>query len=156
MTTTIAKKQNGNPSVSFGNVVDTIFQNSLRHFFDDTFWDTGDAFATLSVPVNVRETEQNYEIDVIAPGCQKEDFSISIKDNLLTISYDHKEQKGGQNEKEGWARNEYVRRSFTRSFSLNDSVDVNLIDATYTEGILRLTLPKNERAKKVSRNIEIK
>ena len=92
MTTTIAKRQNGNPSVSFGNVVDNIFQNSLRHFFDDNFWDNGSMPATGSVPVNVRENEQQYEMDVIAPGCRKEDFKIGIEDNLLTISFEHKEE----------------------------------------------------------------
>ena len=91
MTTTIAKRQNGNPSVSFGNVVDNIFQNSLRHFFDDNFWNQGGTLSTGSVPVNVRETAQHYEMDVIAPGCSKEDFKIGIEDNFLTISFNHKE-----------------------------------------------------------------
>lgn len=154
MTTTIAKRQNGNPSVSFGNVVDNIFQNSLRHFFDDNFW--GSMPGTGSVPVNVRETEQQYELDVIAPGCRKEDFKIGIEDNLLTISFNHQEQNRSQNEKEQWVRNEYSLRSFARSFTLDETVDVNKINATYTDGILRLVLPKNEKAKKLSRTVEIK
>ena len=156
MTTTIAKRQNGNPSVSFGNVVDNIFQNSLRHFFDDNFWETGANLATGSVPVNVRETDQHYEMDVIAPGCRKEDFNLQINDNALTISFTRKEEDKVQNEKTGWARNEYMLRSFSRSFTLDDTVDVNKIDASYTGGILRLKLPKNEKARKVSRRIEIK
>ena len=155
MTTTIAKKQNGNPTVSFGNVVDNIFQNSLRRFFDDNFWDVEGQLTTGSVPVNVRETEHQYEIDVIAPGCKKEDFNISINDNLLTISFNTKSENSSS-QKAGWVRNEYVQRSFSRSFTLDDTVDVNKINATYIDGILHLTLAKNERAKKVSKNIEIK
>lgn len=153
MTTTIAKRQNGNPSVSFGNVVDNIFQNSLRRFFDDNFWDTDAPLTTGSVPVNVRETEQHYEMDVVAPGCRKEDFKIEINDNLLTVSFNHTEEN--KNAKTGWVRNEYLRRSFSRSFTLDDTVDVNRISASYTDGILQLVLPKNEKAKKISRNITI-
>ena len=156
MTTAIAKKQNGNPSVSFGNVVDNLFQNSLRRFFDDNFWETEMPMARGNVPVNVKETEQQYEMDVIAPGCRKEDFSVNIEDALLTISFNHKEDKREQDQKAGWVRNEYLQHSFSRTFTLDDSVDVNKINAAYIDGILRLTLPKNEKAQKLSRSIEIK
>jgi HSP20 family protein len=155
MTTTIAKRQNDTPSVSFGNVVDNIFQNSLRRFFDDNFWDVEGQLTTGSVPVNVRETDHQYEMDVIAPGCKKEDFNLSINDNLLTISFNTKSENSSSQKAE-WVRNEYVQRSFSRSFTLDDTVDVNKINATYIDGILHLTLAKNERAKKVSKNIEIK
>ena len=155
MTTTIAKRQNGNPSVSFGNVVDNIFQNSLRRFLDDNFWEVEGQLTTGNVPVNVRETEHHYEIDVIAPGCKKEDFNININDNLLTISFNSKNENTSS-PKAGWVRNEYVQRSFSRSFTLDETVDVNKIQATYTDGILRIVLGKNEKAKPVSRTIEIK
>jgi HSP20 family protein len=155
MTTTIAKRENGNSPVSFGNVVDNIFQNSLRHFFDDNFWDAEGQLPTGKVPINVRETDQQYELDVIAPGCKKEDFNININDNLLTVSFNSK-LESSDSPKAGWVRNEYVQRSFSRSFTLDDTVDVNKINATYTDGILHLTLAKNERAKKLSKNIEIR
>ena len=154
MTTTLAKRRNDTPSVSFGNVVDNIFQNSLRHFFNDNFWDFGGQMTTGSVPVNVRETDQQYEVDVIAPGCKKEDFKVDISDNRLTVSFESKMENN--REENGWSRNEYFQRSFSRSFMLDDSVDANKIGATYTDGVLRLTLPKNEKAKKQSRKIEIK
>ena len=155
MTTTIAKRQNGNPSASFGNVVDNIFQNSLRRFFDDNFWDVGGPLTTGGVPVNVRETAQQYEMDVIAPGCKKEDFNIEVKDNLLTVSFNHKEENKEEDKKAGWVRNEYLQRSFSRSFTLDDTVDLNNIQASYTDGILHLELPKNEKAKMISRNITV-
>jgi len=154
MTTTIAKRQNGNPSVSFGNVVDNIFQNSLRRFFDDNFWDTERYLTSGNVPVNVREKEHQYEMDVIAPGCRKEDFNINISDNMLTVSFEQKQQNTNQPD-DSWVRNEYLQRSFARSFTLDDSVDAGKISATYTDGILRLILPKNEKAKKLSKQIEI-
>lgn len=155
MKTTIAKTQNGNPSVSFSNVVDNIFQSSLRRFFDDNFWETDAPIATGTTPVNVRDTEQQYEIDVIAPGCNKEDFNIRVDDNVLMISSSFKEEHTDKNEQKGWMRNEYIRRSFSRSFTLDETVDVNKINADYSNGILHLRLPKNEKAKKITRNIDI-
>lgn len=155
MTTALAKRKNGNPSVSFGNVVDNLFQNSLRHFFDDNFWDADRSLTSGSVPANVRETDQQYEMDVIAPGCRKEDFSISLSGNELTISFEQKEENKEQNEKTGWVRNEYVQRSFSRSFTLDDTVDIKLddtvdinkINATYKDGILHLTMAKMKMLK---------
>ena len=156
MTTTIEKRQNGNSSARFGNVVDNIFENSLRHFFDDNFWSPAGTLATGTVPVNVRETEQRYEIDVIAPGCRREDFSINIdNNNTLSISFTHKDERKDEDEK-GWVRNEYVQRSFNRTFTLDDTVDANKVSAAYRDGILHLVLSKNEKAQKTVKKIDIK
>ena len=152
----IAKRPNGNYAATFGNVVDDIFENSLKHFFDDKFWDTGSSnMRGASVPVNVRETEDHYELDVISPGCKKEDFKININDNILTVSFSHADQHQEQDQKQKWVRNEFIQRSFSRSFTLDDTVDVNNINATYVDGILRLSMAKNEKSKSISRNIEI-
>lgn len=156
MTTTIAKRQNGNLATSFGNVADHFLQNSLRRFFDDNFWEAGWPQSTGNVPVNVKEHEQHYEIDVIAPGFNREDFNVNIQDNLLTIACNHTQEKQDQDTKTGWVRNEYVQRSFSRTFTLDDSVDANKVNAAYNNGILRLTIPKNEKTKKTARTIEIK
>jgi HSP20 family protein len=157
MTNTIAKRQNGNAyRGNFGNVVDNLFQNSLRRFFDDNFWEAETQQPTGNIPVNIRETDQQYELDVIAPGCRKEDFKINVENNVLTISMNQVNEKKQQDAKTGWERNEYVQRAFSRSFSLDDTVDLDKINATYSDGILRLSLGKNEKAKKQSRNIDVK
>ena len=155
MTNAIAKKENGNSYATFGNVVDNIFQNSLRRFFDDNFLEPDTHLTAGSVPVNIRETDGQYELDVIAPGCRKEDFKISVEDNLLTVSMERNEEHKEQDPKIGWVRNEYTQRSFSRSFMLQDTVDLNNITATYNDGILRLSLGKTEKAKKVSRKIDV-
>lgn len=93
-------------------------------------------------------------MDVIAPGCKKEDFHVNINHNMLTISFNSKTENETSS-KSGWVRNVYVQRSFSRTFALDDTVDVNNINATYTDGILHLTLAKNEKAKRVTKNIEI-
>lgn len=156
MTTTIAKKQNGVPSVSFGNVVDNFFQNNLRRFLDDNFRESENGLTRGNVPVNIRDAGQHYELDVVAPGCKKEDFKVNIENNVLTVSFEQKQENHLEDKNNNWVRNEYVQRSFSRSFTLDDSVDLEKINATYSDGILRLKLGKNEKAKALSRKIEIK
>ncbi len=156
MANTIVKRKNDTENVSFGNVVDNLFQNSLRRFFDNNVWDMDYVPGSGSVPVNIREKEEQYEVDIVAPGCRKEDFNIGMQGNVLTVSLKHKQENNQEDQKAGWVRNEYIQRSFSRSFTLDDTVDVNKIQATYTDGILRIVLGKNEKAKPVSRNIEIK
>ncbi|PWU02498.1 MAG: heat-shock protein Hsp20 [Bacteroidetes bacterium] len=155
MTNTIAKRNNGQTYSDFGNVVDNLFQNSLRRFFDGNFWEAENQLNAGSVPVNIRETEQQYELDVIAPGCRKEDFSIRVDNNVLTISLT-KKQASEQKEKSGWVRNEFVQQAFSRSFTLDETVDTNKINATYSDGILHVGLGKNEKARMLSRQIEVK
>jgi len=155
MTTAIAKRQNGQSATPLGTLVDQFFQNSFRRIFDDNYWDGGTLLSSRSVPVNIREADQHYEMDVIAPGLKRENFSINIQDKLLTISCECREEREDKNTHQGWVRNEYVQRSFSRTFTLDDTVDTNGITATYTDGILRLNIPKSEKVKKLSRTIEI-
>jgi HSP20 family protein len=152
MNNTLAKKNhvNSHPA-TFGNVWDDFFQNSLRRFFDDNFWDTDSPLNTGTVPVNIREKEQHYELDFVAPGCRKEDFTIQVDRSLLTVSLQQREAAPSA----GWERNEYVQRAFSRSFTLDDTVDPEKIDAGYADGILRLTLGKSEKATQQSRTITV-
>jgi HSP20 family protein len=144
------------PGYGFENVVDNIFNNTMRRFFDGNLWDAESGSNTGKVPVNVREREDHYEVDVIAPGCRKDDFSVQVKDNELVISFRHNEEKNDENEKAGWVRNEYVQRTFSRSFTLDNTVDIEKISAKYVDGILQILLPKNERAKPRSVAIDVK
>lgn len=156
MTTTIAKRQNGVPSVSFGNVVDNFFQNNLSRFFDDNFWESENSLTKGNVPVNIRDAGQHYELDVVAPGCKKEDFKINIENNVLTVSFEQKREDHPQDKDTGWVRNEYMQRSFSRSFTLDDTVDLENVNASYNDGILKLRLGKNQKAIARSKTIEIK
>ena len=151
--TNVLKRNNGDQPLSFSNVIDDIFQNNLRHFFDESPWGT-EGSPRSGVPVNIRETEENYELDVVAPGCKKEGFKIDIEGNLLTVSYNDNQEQNSSGQR--WMRNEFVHLSFNRSFTLYETVDVNNINATYTDGILRLSMAKNEKAKIQARTIEVK
>lgn len=161
MTSSIIKRNNGNvamPVRTVSNWVDQLLNENLNRFFNDDFWgfqginQQGD----FSVPVNIRETGKTYEMSLVAPGLRKEDFKLSVNNDLLTISYEQKEEQTEQNKTEGWIRNEYKMKSFSRNFNLDDNVDVNKITASYDSGILHLTLPKKESAQKLSKTIEVK
>jgi HSP20 family protein len=156
MNNTLAKRSHANSHpATFGNVWENLFANSLRRFFDDKFWDADQSFNTGTVPVNIREKEQHYELDFIAPGCRKEDFTIQVDHNVLTVSLQQQEAKQQEAPSAGWERHEYVQRSFSRSFTLDDTVDPEKIDARYEDGILRLTLGKSEKAAQQSRTITV-
>ena len=157
----IIKRENGRRPATFGSVVDQIFQNNLDKFFDDDYWSSellrGNQGAG-NVPVNIRETDKTYEMELFAPGRVKEDFHLNIEGEMLTVSVESKsdiKQEENQNGQNGWFRQEYKKQSFTRSFTLGDSVDSSKITARYENGVLYLQLPKKEHAQKVSRAIEI-
>ena len=159
MKTSIIKRNNGNtalPSGTASNWVDQLFQSNLNRFFNDDFWGFSGIDQQVNVPVNLRETDQSYEMSLIAPGLRKEDFKLNVTDNLLTVSYEQKQENNEENAQEAWLRKEYKMQSFSRSFTLDDSVDINKITASYDNGVLHLSLPKKENARRIAKTIEIK
>ena len=140
--------------------------NSLNNFptlsrvFDDFLKE--DAIAnkwgrdfTGTVPsVNVKETENEFQVELAAPGLKKEDFKVNLENNLLTISAENKVENEDKNEK--WTRREFSYSSFTRSFRLPKTVNGDEIQAKYENGILNILIPKKEEAKaKPAREIKI-
>lgn len=117
-----------------------------RDWLDSTManWRTFDS--TLPA-VNVRETNDNYMIEVAAPGMKRSDFKIELDNNVLTIS---SQREDSHEEKDGnYTRREFSYQSFQRSFTLpQNRVKSEEIKATYVDGILRITVPKTEDAKK--------
>ncbi|SOD88044.1 Hsp20/alpha crystallin family protein [Spirosoma fluviale] len=125
--------------------------------------DMNDLFNTngagvASVPaVNVVEHQDGFRIEVAAPGLKKEDFKLNLNHNNLTISGSqetHKEEHDKNNER--YTRREFSYSSFQRTFTLPTSVDADNIQASYTDGVLKIGIPKREEAKvKPPRQIEI-
>ena len=150
----IIKRDNGRPA-TFGSVVDEIFQNNLSRFFDDSAWGFSGLQTRNQVPVNVRETDRTYEMEVVAPGLKKEDFQLQLSGDQLIISFEHKDEKNEENKEQGWIRREYGKRSFSRSFTLDETVDASKATAQYQDGVLNISLPKKEQAQKVSRTIQV-
>ncbi|TDE17996.1 Hsp20/alpha crystallin family protein [Dyadobacter psychrotolerans] len=107
---------------------------------DDTFQRLG--FATKVPSVNITESNEEYSIQLAAPGLEKKDFKIEVENDMLTIS-SHKEQETNE-EKGNYRRREFSYKSFSRSFQLPQNSQTDKIDAHYQDGILKLTLPKKE------------
>lgn len=151
----ILKKENSRQPANFGSVVDQLFQNNLSRFFDDSFWGFSGETDRSRVPLNLRETQNSYEMELVAPGLRKEDFQLNISGDMLTISFEEKNENQETNSAEGWLRQEYRKRSFSRSFHMNEAIDSNGIKAHYENGILHVTLPKNEKAKQLTKTIKV-
>ena len=91
--------------------------------------------------MNVKETEDLFEIEMAAPGFNKKDFEISIENGLLRISAENSEEI--KKEDGDYTRKEFNYNSFLRSFTLPENVnEEEMIDATYKRGILKLVLNK--------------
>lgn len=152
------RKQNGSgqvPARSLSTWVDQLFQDNLNRFFHDDAWGSSGSMVSR-IPVNLRETDKTYEMELVAPGLKKEDLKLQVSNDNLTVSFDHAEENKEGGEEEGWIRREYRSQSFSRTFHLDDTVDVNKIEADYNNGILHVCLPKKENAQKISKTIQVK
>jgi HSP20 family protein len=137
---------------------------AMNSIFDDLFnkdlinWGLVNNSATnTTLPsVNIRENNDNFVVEMAAPGMTKEDFKIELDGNLLTISSE-KEDRNEMKDGEKYTRQEFSYQSFQRSFQLpKDVVDADKIQARYESGVLNLVIPKKEHAKqKPPRMIEI-
>ncbi|SRR5690606_8975492 len=154
MTKIIQRKNAGSPVLSFGNLVDHFFTNALNGFWNDDF-PSIDSIKYGSVPVNIRESEQEYEIEVVAPGLRKEDFRVEVTNDRLSICFDHAQESSEENKDEGWIRKEYRKQAFCRSFALADTMDTSNISANYKDGILTLRVPRKEKGSNLMKTIQV-
>jgi HSP20 family protein len=121
--------------------------------FDKIFTDEAAPSAWGQVPVNITETPDAFELSVVAPGREKADFQIKLDQNVLTISYEKKENEPKEGNKN--IRQEYTLKSFKRSFTISDKVDATKTAAQYINGVLHVVLPKKEDVKVSPVQIEI-
>ncbi|NVK53437.1 MAG: Hsp20/alpha crystallin family protein [Flavobacteriaceae bacterium] len=133
-----------------------VFTNLFDDFFRD--WSTTNFSETnTTLPaVNIKETENDFTVDVAVPGMDKKDFKIDLDNDILTISSEKKSSNEETNDR--YTRKEYSYLSFKRSFTLPKGVvDSNKIEAVYNNGELKITIPKLEEAKpKPVKLIEVK
>lgn len=127
---------------SFPSFLDNFFSRDLMDWNSQNFSDTN----TTIPAVNVKEDDEKYQIEVAAPGMQKDDFRVKLENNMLTISSEKKDEK--EETKKGYNRREFSYESFQRLFTLPEGHIVGeKITATYTDGILHIELPKREEVK---------
>lgn len=123
----------------------------MDQFFKDILG--GTQYNNLNVPpVNIKETDTAFALELIAPGLKKENFNIEIDKELLTISSETKTESTEQ-EKGKFTRREFRTASFKRSFKLPENVKAEEINAAYQDGILAITLPKKEETQSQAKRL---
>lgn len=136
-----------NNPVYFGNLFEELFNQFPANWGKDT------QTALNAVPVNIHETKDGFHLELNAPGRNKEDFKIAIENNLLTISFEKKEETEQKEYKT--IRKEFNYQSFKRSFSVDEKINTAAIQAKYENGVLKLYLPKKEEVIVTPKQIEI-
>ena len=127
------------------------YPRNINFLFDEIFnsfpttWGTDSNKSSSTPKVNIHETKDAYLLDLSAPGLNKEDLKVNAENGLLTISFEKKEDS--QTEEVKTIKREFSYASFSRSFSLDDKIDVEGIQAKYENGVLKLNLPKKEEVK---------
>ncbi|HUR11211.1 MAG TPA: Hsp20/alpha crystallin family protein [Flavitalea sp.] len=137
-------KRNGNSYQAVPDLFDDFLNRNLFDWRSTNFSDSG----TTLPAVNIKETNENFEVEMAAPGMEKKDFNILLEGNTLTISAESNHERENK-EGETYSRKEFSYFSFQRKFTLpKDVVDEEQINARYENGILQLIIPKKEEAKK--------
>lgn len=133
---------------TIGGLIEDFFQNGFNRL-----WANEPAETSAQAPVNIQETTDCYELQLLAPGLQKSDFKINVDRNILTIAYDHSEEN--QESDKRILRREYRMQSFKRSFTLNENIEAGNISARYTDGILYVTMPKKPQPEPQAQQINV-
>ncbi|RAW00772.1 Hsp20/alpha crystallin family protein [Pseudochryseolinea flava] len=128
---------------ALNDYVPTSFSNLIDRFFNESVSRAGGSAYSFVPRVDIVEEEKEFQIHVAVPGVNKEDFKLDVNDNLLTISGERKFQK--EKKESNFHSIETQYGTFSRSFSLPENVDVNNIAAKYNNGILEITIPKDEK-----------
>ncbi len=129
---------------SNGNLIPFGMDNFFTNDFFDNQWLEKKLKHTLPA-VNIKEDKNEFNIEFASPGFTKKDFKIDLNNDVLTISAEKEKEKNEEND--NFTRKEFSYNSFSRSFTLPQTVNADKIDAKYNDGILKLCIPKKEEAK---------
>lgn len=131
--------------------------SSIDEFLSDNFinWPNEMSRGGTMPRVNISENDDNFTVEMAAPGMKREDFHVELDNDLLVISSEIS-QENEDNNNSSFTRKEFSYESFRRSFYLPNTVEADKIKAKYEDGMLRLIIPKKEEAKrKPARSIKI-
>ena len=130
----------------FGNRFENAFGNSGQ--WRNTFGRFGNRKSA-----NIEETDTAFILSLYAAGLRKSDFALSVTEDVLTIKYTA--PATAENSQSNYAHLEYQPGSFERSFQLNSKVITESISATYVDGVLKVTLPKNPETNKPAQEVKV-
>lgn len=128
---------------TLNDFVPTSFNNLIDRFFNESLSRGGGSSYAFVPRVDIVENEKAYEIHLAVPGMNKDDFKLDLNDNYLTVSGERKFTKE-QNDK-NFHSIETQYGTFSRAFALPENVDASQIKATYNNGILEISVPKDEK-----------
>jgi HSP20 family protein len=145
----LVKRENYSPTWS----------NFFNDFLNRDWYDWNNqnySLTNTTIPaVNIKETENEFEVDMAAPGMKKDDFKIELNNNVLMISSE-KQSENETRDGKNVTRREFSYQSFSRSFTLPAIVETEKITAKYENGLLRVNIPKKDEAKpKPIKQIEV-
>ena len=131
-----------------------LFPSLMNEFFKPDWFGGMEKFENRIPAVNIKESETGFELELAIPGQKKEDFNVEIDDHVMTISMESKSEDQTSDEK--YTRREFSYQSFKRSFTLPETVNEDKIEASYTDGILKFSLPKRDEVlPKPKKTVEI-
>ncbi len=143
------------PLLSLQREIDRMFKD----FVDRMDWpaplSTASGSTVVAPKMDVVETDQAYELSVDMPGIDDKDLAVSVADGVLTIKGEKRFAKDEKDEKKNIIRVERTYGGFQRSLALPGDVDEQKIAASYVNGVLKVTIPKSEKAAKAARKIAI-
>jgi HSP20 family protein len=128
---------------NLNDYVPTAFSNLIDRFFNESMTRSGGSSYSFVPRVDIIEDEKAYEIHVAVPGMNKEDFKLDLHDNVLTVSGERKQTR--DRKEHNFYSFETQYGTFSRAFSLPENIDAAKISAKYNNGILEVTLPKDEK-----------
>jgi HSP20 family protein len=131
------------------------FDRVFDSFFHGDISDTTSAFTSTWIPaVDIAERENEFVVRIELPGVTKEDVRITMQEGILTVKGEKKQEK--ESKGSDYHRVERSFGSFQRSFTLPTAVWAENIDASFTDGVLNITLPKAEEAKPKQIDVKVK
>lgn len=132
------------------NFIDS--KNRFDSMFKDFF---GDEMSMKNLRVDIREKENEYILEADFPGMKKEDINIDYSKGYLTISGEKKTEKEETEKKENYIRKERSYEKTSRSFYVGD-INKDEIKAKFENGVLEITIPKEQKTIQENSKIEIK
>ncbi len=137
-------RTNGDMSPAFPSLMNDFFGSSWL----DSSLNNWKSYGSTLPAVNVRESNDDFEIEVAAPGMKRDNFKVELDNNLLTISSQMEDRREEQDQESNYTRREFSYQSFQRSFALPENrVKGEEITAKYVDGVLHVVVPKTEDAK---------
>tara|TARA_R110000868_G_scaffold346902_3_gene608013 strand:- start:2838 stop:3284 length:447 start_codon:yes stop_codon:yes gene_type:complete len=143
---TLIRFNNRNRLFPWNNGLKSFLSND-EFFTDDFFDDDG-----LMPAMNVKEHDDDFEIEFAAPGFNKKDFDVTIENDMLNVCGEKSHEE--EEKEEDYTRKEFNYNSFKRSLKLPTSVNPNKeVKAVYKNGVLKLKLLKKEEAKQLPKKV---